>query len=53
MTLPIGYGDGYARGTGPGAEVLVCGRRAPIVGSIAMDALMVDVTDVARRGTRC
>ena len=46
MTLPVGYGDGYARGTGPGAEVLVGGRRAPIVGSIAMDALMVDVTDV-------
>ena len=46
MTLPVGYGDGYARGTGPGAEVLVGGRRAPIVGSIAMDALMVDVTDI-------
>ncbi len=50
MTLPIGYGDGYARTTGPGAEVLVCGRRAPIVGSIAMDALMVDVTDVPEAG---
>jgi alanine racemase len=50
MTLPIGYGDGYARGTGPGAEVLVGGRRAPIVGSIAMDALMVDVTDVPDAG---
>lgn len=46
MTLPIGYGDGYARGTGPGAEVLVGGRRAPIVGSIAMDALMVDVSGI-------
>ena len=46
MTLPVGYGDGYARGTGPGAEVLVCGRRAPVVGSIAMDALMVDVTGI-------
>ena len=40
-------------GTGPGAEVLVCGRRAPIVGSIAMDALMVDVTDIPERRTRC
>jgi alanine racemase len=46
MTLPVGYGDGYARATGPGAQVLLNGRRAPIVGSIAMDALMVDVTDV-------
>jgi alanine racemase len=50
MTLPLGYGDGYARGTGPGAEVLVGGRRAPIVGSIAMDALMVDVTDIPAVG---
>jgi alanine racemase len=50
MTLPIGYGDGYARPTGPGAEVLVGGRRAPIVGSIAMDALMVDVTDIPDAG---
>jgi alanine racemase len=50
MTLPIGYGDGYARGTGPGAEVLVGGRRAPIVGSIAMDALMVDVTGIPDAG---
>lgn len=46
LTLPIGYGDGYARGTGPGAQVLVGGRRAPVVGSVAMDALMVDVTDI-------
>ncbi|MFN8622257.1 MAG: alanine racemase [Chloroflexota bacterium] len=50
MTLPVGYGDGYARGTGPGAEVLVAGRRAPVVGSIAMDALMVDVTEIPEAG---
>ena len=51
-TLPLGYGDGYARAYGQGsggegaAEVLVRGRRAPVVGSIAMDATMVDVTDI-------
>ena len=45
-TIPIGYGDGYARTSQPGAEALVRGRRVPVVGSIAMDALAVDVTDV-------
>jgi alanine racemase len=45
-TLPVGYGDGYLRTTGPGAEVLVRGRRAPVIGAIAMDALMVDVTEI-------
>jgi alanine racemase len=45
-TIPIGYGDGYARTTQPGAEALVRGRRVPVVGSIAMDALAIDVTAV-------
>jgi alanine racemase len=45
-TLPIGYGDGYARTSQPGAEALVRGQRVPIIGNIAMDALHVDVTDV-------
>ena len=45
-TVPVGYGDGYARTTQPGAEALVRGRRVPLVGSVAMDALAVDVTDV-------
>ncbi len=49
-TVPLGYGDGYSRTTGPGAEVLIHGRRAPIVGSIAMDALMVDVTAIPEAG---
>lgn len=44
-TLPIGYADGYPRHV-QGAEVLVRGRRAPIVGVVCMDMLMVDVTDV-------
>jgi alanine racemase len=44
-TLPIGYADGYPRHV-EGAEVLVRGRRAPVVGAVCMDMLMVDVTDV-------
>lgn len=44
-TLPIGYADGYPRHV-EGAEVLVRGHRAPVVGAVCMDMLMVDVTDV-------
>jgi alanine racemase len=44
--LPVGYGDGYARTTQPGASVLVGGCRAPVVGVVSMDAIAVDVTDV-------
>ncbi len=45
-TLPVGYGDGYARAYQPEGEALVRGRRVPLVGTVAMDALAVDVTDV-------
>ncbi len=43
--IPIGYGDGFPRVRNEGA-VLLHGHRAPIIGGIAMDALMVDVTDI-------
>ncbi len=43
--LPIGYGDGFPRVRNQG-YALIHGQRAPIVGGIAMDALMVDVTDI-------
>lgn len=43
--LPIGYGDGFPRVRNQG-HALLHGRRAPILGGIAMDALMVDVTDI-------
>lgn len=46
MTLPIGYGDGYARLLGGKAHVLVGGRRAPVVGRVCMDMIMADVTDI-------
>jgi alanine racemase len=45
-TLPIGYGDGWPRALSNRAEVLVRGVRAPVVGNVAMDATMVDVSDV-------
>ena len=41
-----GYADGYRRGLGNRAHVLVSGRRAPVVGRVAMDMCMVDVTAV-------
>jgi len=51
-TLPVGYGDGYPRLLSNRGEVLVAGRRAPIVGRVCMDLTLVDVTDVptAREG---
>jgi alanine racemase len=48
-TLPLGYGDGYARVFANRAQVLVRGRRVPLIGSITMDAVMADVTDVPGR----
>ncbi|TDN37382.1 bifunctional UDP-N-acetylmuramoyl-tripeptide:D-alanyl-D-alanine ligase/alanine racemase [Hymenobacter sp. UV11] len=46
-TLAIGYADGYDRRFGSGGGVvLLHGRRAPVVGSVCMDMVMVDVTDV-------
>ena len=45
-TLPIGYGDGWSRALSNRAEALVRGRRAPLVGNVSMDAVMVDVTDI-------
>lgn len=43
--LPLGYGDGYPRVRNAG-HVLVHGKRAPIVGGNAMDAMMIDVTEI-------
>ena len=43
--LPLGYGDGFPRVRNEGS-VLIHGRRAPLVGSVSMDAITVDVTDI-------
>ena len=43
VTVPIGYGDGFPRALSSRGEVLVRGRRHPIVGRICMDQFMVDI----------
>lgn len=45
-TIPVGYGDGYARGLSNKGFVLIHGMRAPIRGRICMDQFMVDVTEI-------
>ncbi len=45
-TLPVGYGDGWAYASAGRTSALVRGRRVPLVGSVAMDAVAADVTDV-------
>ena len=44
-TLSCGYIDGYPRLNSMGA-VEICGKRAPVVGLVCMDQMMVDVTDI-------
>ncbi len=44
-TLSAGYIDGYPRQNSKG-EVEICGKRAPIVGLVCMDQMMVDITDI-------
>ncbi len=46
-TLPLGYADGISRKYGQGkAQVLIHGKKAPIIGNVCMDVLMVDVTGI-------
>jgi len=41
--LPIGYGDGVRRGLTNNADVLIDGRRVPLVGTVSMDNVTVDL----------
>lgn len=43
VTIPIGYGDGYRRALSNKGSVLIRGKKFPIVGTICMDQLMVDI----------
>jgi alanine racemase len=43
VTLPAGYGDGYMRAMSGKAEVILHGKRYPIVGRICMDQMMVSI----------
>jgi alanine racemase len=41
--LPIGYGDGWRRALSNNADVLVAGRRHPLVGTVSMDNITIDL----------
>ena len=43
-TLPVGYNDGYSYLLSNKAEVVVNGRKVPVIGNITMDYTMIDVT---------
>lgn len=45
-TIPVGYGDGYRRTLSGKFYVLIRGCKAPILGRVCMDQIMVDVTDI-------
>lgn len=45
-TVPIGYADGFRRTYSNGWEVMIRGKKVPIIGKVCMDSFMVDVTDI-------
>lgn len=45
-TLPVGYADGYSRKFSNKAQVLIGGRRRPVIGRVCMDQIMVDLGPV-------
>ncbi len=45
-TLPVGYADGYPRALSGKGEVLIRGKRCPILGRVCMDQMMVDISAV-------
>jgi alanine racemase len=56
-TLLAGYADGLPRGAGatasrPGADIIIAGRRCPLVGRVSMDLSIVDVTDLPEDAVR-
>ena len=42
-TVPIGYGDGWRRSLSNNCDVLIGGRRHPVVGTVSMDNITVDL----------
>ena len=56
-TLCVGYADGYFRAAGSsdeakGASVFIAGHRAPIIGRVTMDLIIIDVTDIPEALTK-
>lgn len=45
-TLPVGYADGYSRLLSSRGEVLVGGRRAPVIGRVCMDQFMINIVNI-------
>ncbi|MDF2632746.1 MAG: alr, partial [Caproiciproducens sp.] len=45
-TVSVGYADGYSRLLSNRAEVLVKGKRAKVLGTVCMDQIIIDVTDI-------
>ncbi|MGE0736490.1 MAG: alanine racemase [Alphaproteobacteria bacterium] len=45
-TIALGYADGYVRGFGNRGQVVLAGRKLPVVGRVSMDLVTIDVTDV-------
>lgn len=45
-TVPIGYADGIRRILTNNGEVVIKGKKAPIIGTVCMDSFMVDVTEI-------
>ena len=45
-TIPVGYADGYPRALSNRGEVLIHGKRCPILGRVCMDQMMVDITEI-------
>ncbi|MDR0468968.1 MAG: alanine racemase [Peptococcaceae bacterium] len=43
-TIPIGYADGYSRSLANKSQVLVGGHKAPVIGSVCMDQIILDLT---------
>jgi len=43
VTVPVGYGDGYLRSMSHKAEVLIRGKRYPVIGTISMDQIVVNI----------
>jgi alanine racemase len=51
--LPIGYGDGWRRGLSNNADVLIGGRRHPMVGTVSMDSVTVDLGPASAAAELC
>jgi alanine racemase len=43
VTIPVGYGDGYFRRASGQAQVIIRGKRYPVVGRICMDQMMINI----------